>query len=290
MKKALLVILGIAILCFPLVVIGVVYLSLSKNIFDNPDFWYGYMAYFGTTFLAIVSLWQNENANRINRNLSEKNLYYQKVASQKLFPIIHVENISSKKCEGVPSFGLEYHCPSKCNVFDRYSMCRNSTDWEEILAINLDIDDPCNLSDDSDKIYKKSIHLCFCNSSEAVIRHILIDDIVINGYKDKVPTKHCKNITPGDGFAYFLGPNESFPLTVDIYFKNDLVQKLYDFIAGGIEMTLYLTNTTITGIQQKQHVVIRIAGNNYVKVSYGDRIYTEETNNGQAENADAEQG
>ena len=58
-------------LFLPLIVIGVVYLMKGPFIFDNPDFWYGYMAYFGTVSLAAVALWQNENANLINKRLAD---------------------------------------------------------------------------------------------------------------------------------------------------------------------------------------------------------------------------
>ncbi len=61
----------VGILSLPIIAIGIVYFLLSKNIFDNPDFWYGYMAYFGTACLAMVSLWQNENANKINNRLDK---------------------------------------------------------------------------------------------------------------------------------------------------------------------------------------------------------------------------
>lgn len=61
----------IVILSLPILVISMAFIFLKKNIFDNPDFWYGYMAYFGTACLAMVSLLQNKNANRMNERLIE---------------------------------------------------------------------------------------------------------------------------------------------------------------------------------------------------------------------------
>ena len=272
MKKALLVILGVAILCFPLVVIGVVYLSLSKNIFNNPDFWYGYMAYFGTTFLAIVSLWQNENANETNRSMSEKNLYYQKVVSQKLFPIVCVKDVLASTCVAVSARELEYDCPPKACTFDRYTVCKDSNIRDEVLAINFDID---NIQDSNKTTYKKTIHLSICNSSEAPIRHILVEDIAILGYKGEFNTRRCQNKTLGNGFSCLLSPNESLPLTIDIFFANDSVLKMYDNIRGGVGIILFLENTTITGIQQKQYISINISGEKNSKIAYGDKTYNE---------------
>ena len=66
MKRWMVVLSGILVLILPFVGIGVARYFFEKNIFDNPDFWYGYMAYFGTVSLAIVSLIQNVNTKEIN--------------------------------------------------------------------------------------------------------------------------------------------------------------------------------------------------------------------------------
>lgn len=74
MKKTVLVLLSILALFLPLIVILLVYFIMNINVFDNADFWYGYMAYFGTVVLASVSLWQNENANQTNKRMMRQQL------------------------------------------------------------------------------------------------------------------------------------------------------------------------------------------------------------------------
>lgn len=74
MKKTVLVLLSISALFLPLIVILLVYFIMNINVFDNADFWYGYMAYFGTVVLASVSLWQNENANQTNKRMMRQQL------------------------------------------------------------------------------------------------------------------------------------------------------------------------------------------------------------------------
>lgn len=69
MKKSFIVLLSLFFLILPFIAIETVFLILKINIFDNPDFWYGYMAYFGTVALAAVALVQNYNANVINDRL-----------------------------------------------------------------------------------------------------------------------------------------------------------------------------------------------------------------------------
>lgn len=73
-KKISIVILGIIVLILPLLTIVFAYIVFHKKIWDNPEFWYGYMAYFGTVFLAIISLIQNVNANENNDRFMEQQL------------------------------------------------------------------------------------------------------------------------------------------------------------------------------------------------------------------------
>ncbi len=49
------------ILLSPFIVISVL-LFFKINVFDNPDFWYGYMTYFGTITLGAIALMQNNQA------------------------------------------------------------------------------------------------------------------------------------------------------------------------------------------------------------------------------------
>ena len=72
MKKSRIVLLTIAMIIMPIIVIVVVWHTLKYNIFDNPDFWYGYMSYFGTIILAAVALWQNHIFKEENDRSQEK--------------------------------------------------------------------------------------------------------------------------------------------------------------------------------------------------------------------------
>lgn len=73
MKKHILLI-TISMLILPLFLIAIAWVVFNKFIFDNPNFWYGYMAYFGTIVLASVSLWQNENAKETNERMTQQQL------------------------------------------------------------------------------------------------------------------------------------------------------------------------------------------------------------------------
>lgn len=71
MKKLIIIIFSLLFLLLPMLIILIVFLSIKINVFDNADFWYNYMAYFGTVALATVAVWQTKKANDISRTLLE---------------------------------------------------------------------------------------------------------------------------------------------------------------------------------------------------------------------------
>lgn len=72
MKKSSIAILSLFILALPFIALSAVYLISKINIFDNPEFWYGYMAYFGTVALAAVAVWQNRIIKEENDKSQER--------------------------------------------------------------------------------------------------------------------------------------------------------------------------------------------------------------------------
>lgn len=67
---------GLLVLFIPIfIVIIVSQLNEKMNIIAEVDFWYSYMAYFGTVVIALVAIWQNFKAQKtseITQNLSIK--------------------------------------------------------------------------------------------------------------------------------------------------------------------------------------------------------------------------
>lgn len=64
---------GVLTLLFPIFILSLVLLTLHINIFDNPEFWYGYMAYFGTVTLATVSLFQTQKSESLSEKFDRMN-------------------------------------------------------------------------------------------------------------------------------------------------------------------------------------------------------------------------
>lgn len=65
--------LSILVLSLPFIALLFAFIVLKKNIFDNADFWYGYMAYFGSVALAIVAMYQAQKSNRLSEQFDEMN-------------------------------------------------------------------------------------------------------------------------------------------------------------------------------------------------------------------------
>lgn len=74
MKKGIVFCIGIAVLILPFGGIGVARIFFGKIVFDNPDFWYGYMAYFGTVSLAMVSWLQSIKTEEISNMFIKQQL------------------------------------------------------------------------------------------------------------------------------------------------------------------------------------------------------------------------
>ena len=75
MKKNIIICLGcIILLLLPFGGAIIAKLGFQKRILDNPDFWYSFMTYFGTVVLSAVALFQNVNADEVNKRLMKQEL------------------------------------------------------------------------------------------------------------------------------------------------------------------------------------------------------------------------
>lgn len=74
MKSKLIFFIGILTLILPFIGIYFAYTFFDKFIFDNPDFWYSYMAYFGTVSLAIISVLQSIKTEEISNKFMRQQL------------------------------------------------------------------------------------------------------------------------------------------------------------------------------------------------------------------------
>lgn len=88
MKKCWYIGISVLVLILPLIAIFFALLVFKKCIFDNPDFWYGYMGYFGTTILSMVTIWLAKQANETNDRLL-------KIEEERFTPFLDIDREKS---------------------------------------------------------------------------------------------------------------------------------------------------------------------------------------------------
>ena len=114
----------LAILVFPFVMLLLVKCFLGKNIFDNADFWYGYMAYFGSVVLAGVAMQQSKNSAELSHKFDVMN------ASQ---------NYSFARATGASSIERTYHIDKRITLINRNEQ-NDSTILLIEAATNIDVE------------------------------------------------------------------------------------------------------------------------------------------------------
>lgn len=253
---------AITILLLPIVAISIL-LFTKRNVFDNPDFWYGYMAYFGTVILGAIAVWQNISAQKTNERLTKENNNLQKIIVQKTLPIIKVESISSHSSTFVSTIA---NVPETKNTFSisRTYKERQANSVVRQLLVNID-------TAQNDRCFQKLVSLKIINISDAFVRHIAIDQIEISGYAKEFDSIVCYNQVAGNGFSDLLAANDAVEIKVAFFTSDERKAAIWDSPLGGLAFTLYLTNTTINGIQFHEFISINVTDEGYSKVSYGEK-------------------
>lgn len=227
-----------------------------------------------TGILGVLTYKLSLDSQKTNERLSEANLYYQKISSQKMFPLIGIKNVKTERIETIPNASHKMRYLTQKGLFCKYSFQSGTSPWEEGILVNVDVD----LDETEHCVYKKNISFEIYNCSEAVIRHIAIDDIEICRYDSD--SKHCKNVVNGGGLACLLSERESVKMTASIYFCSESAEEFFGHSWSSMSIIFYVTNTTITGIGYKEFFQIRIANDGNLNIQYGDRSYAEVNNNG----------
>lgn len=88
MKKHWYIALSVLVLFLPLIAILFALLVFKICVWDNPDFWYGYMGYFGTIILSSVTVWLTKQANETNDRLL-------KIEEERFTPFLEIDREKS---------------------------------------------------------------------------------------------------------------------------------------------------------------------------------------------------
>lgn len=232
----------------------------------------GFEALAGTVFLGLITLDQAEQANTVSQQLGKENNEMQKIMAQKLLPIIRME-----KARLMPVVSPNA-CPENFPMamqFRRTGSFHSSTPSEiqQNIYINIDIN-----TDNDEPVYVTQISCKLVNISDTIIRHIGLDEIVLREIQGKTPEVTCKNKISGDGIATLLSPGEDVDIALILGTKNKVLADLWENNLAGVCMTLFVTNTSINGIEFQEYISIRMTNNKYTKISYGENTPDEGVN------------
>lgn len=232
----------------------------------------GFEALAGTVFLGLITVDQAEQANTVSQQLGKENNEMQKIMAQKLLPIIRME-----KARLMPVVSPNA-CPENFPMamqFRRTGSFHSSTPSEiqQNIYINIDIN-----TDNDEPVYVTQISCKLVNISDTIIRHIGLDEIVLREIQGKTPEVACKNKISGDGIATLLSPGEDVDIALILGTKNKVLADLWENNLAGVCMTLFVTNTSINGIEFQEYISIRMTNNKYTKISYGENTPDEGVN------------
>ncbi len=259
------------ILLLPIIGIGVVS-KFGMNLFEEPEFWYSYMSYFGAVVLGAIAVWQNKNAQKVNEKLTKENNNLQKIMVQKMLPIVKVESvktlctntntnkISKTKLPSKNSYSLaivqKIHLGAQNN-----DAIQDSRDLR-VIKVNVDADD--------NALFEKEVTFSINNISDTFIRHIEIEKIEISGYKGAFEYVVCNNEIKGNGISELLSFSDTVNFKMKFFFNDKQKKECWDNILGGIAFTIYLTSTSINGIKFNEYIYIDVSNEGVCKTSYGE--------------------
>lgn len=271
--KILVTIITVLVFIVPLIVVHILFKSTAIHSWfvatwsagDLLGYIAGFASLLGTVFLGLITVYFADQANEINERLGKENNDMQKIMAQKLLPILRLEAARTYHSTIVKTKPTNF---PKSTEFLRVIAHNENEPYivHQKVYVNIDVD-----TGDDTPLYVKQASFKLVNISDTIIRHIGIDHIEISGYKEKTEPVLCKNRTADDGISALITTNESVDVAVIVYTKNEELVSLWDNALGGLALTLYVTNTSINGIQFQEYIDIRVSDNNYVKIGYGEK-------------------
>ena len=210
----------------------------------------GLQALLGTIILGIITVEQGQDAQEVNRRLSEENNRLQKIMSQKLLPVVKLTNPSCKPTM-LHRGALSYYGDSV---------------QHEISEIRVNI---ASLVEDIK--YIKTIEFSLQNISESIIRHIQVDSVDIVGFQGKTELVACRNFGQG-GIGTLLATGDSVDVSLKLYSNNAIYKELWDDDLAGVAVVMHLTNTTISGTTFSEYIEFGMQNNGHYHINYGEPL------------------
>lgn len=230
----------------------------------------GFETLLGTVILGLITVKQSNDAQKMNERLSKENNYLQKISVQRLLPIIKIPEIVVENSREIKA---------KYVASNSVSVSETITPDERRTIINIG-----TTFVGADNNYYKELNLSIKNISEGIIGKITIEKVEIPHFNlcgEYIPTTICAGTEKHNMMSDLLLPGQEIDVLVRIYFDDKRLRQFWEFdksnSIGLFEMCIYLRNTSITGINYKEKVVIKQHYGFKEKVMY--KAYDEDDDN-----------
>ena len=271
----------IASLIIPLLIIHILFkLNFGVDFFaaewsagDLLGYIAGAYTFIGTILLGVVTVEQSQRAQKVNEQLSKENNYLQKIAAQRLMPLVRIASVTVWTAQ--ESRYLVKVLGGKVQVTESISLEQREIFINVILP-----------NTKSERLQEKVILLSFENISDGIIRQIAIERVEFSGFslcgEDVEPT-----VCYGDANAKFMSnlllPHEKAEISVRIYYSDKRYTQFWELrdcdSVGEFDMCIYLKNTSISDIVCYEKIYIKKPEGLKEKIMY--RTFEENLNNGE---------
>lgn len=229
----------------------------------------GFETLLGTVILGLITVKQSNDAQKMNERLSKENNYLQKISVQRLLPLIKIPKVV---VEDVQETKARYATSNSVSISESVT----SNERRTFIDIGTTFVG-------ADEVFLKTIKLSIKNISEGIISKITIEKVAFPPFsldEEHIPATICVGIEKCNMINDLLLPDQEMEVLVRIYFDNVRLMRFWEFhesnSIGEFAMCIYIKNTSITGIDYKEKVVIEQGHRFKEKVMY--KAYEEDDN------------
>ena len=221
--------------------------------------------FIGTYILGVHTSESSNKYQEIANKLSEDNNRLQKIIAQKSLPVFMVTDAKT-----VFTMDCDFIDPSILNKKQSFTIVGNYSHEESSIKVYINVDV------DNEKCFVKQMILHIENISEVPIRHLAIEKIVINGFKDHFDMIECKNeLDPKAGRSLAIRPMQTLQINVNVFYGNKDYEKVWENNLGGLTLTLFIENTSLSGEKFQQNICVCASNNGLWDTKYGDSLSME---------------
>lgn len=221
--------------------------------------------FIGTYLLGVRTSETANTYQKIANKLSEDNNRLQKILAQNSLPIFAVND--AKVTQTMDCDRIEPSILSKMQSFTIAGVHSSEKSYIKVYV---------NVDTNKEKCRTKELILWIENISEVPIRHLAIEKIVINGFKDHFEKVECNNvINLKAGKSLAIRPMQSLQINFSVYYDNIVYEKVWEDNCGGLTLTMFIENTSFSGEKFKQSICISVPNNELWEARYGDSLSME---------------